>query len=141
MAGLIFHDPTGRRARRARLTGGLLTTLAAALAAGFFATLAFAPRLPGITLRDPHVLQAMHVETAPKLKGRADWTRIPHPKGQRADAPARPLSVGFYVSWDENARESLADNVNQLDVVSPQWIALKGTDGDLDITRDDQARA
>lgn len=124
-----------------RLTGGLLATVAAALAAGFFATLAFAPRLPHITLRDPHVLQAMHVETAPKLKGRADWTRIPHPRAQRADAPARPLAVGFYVSWDENSRESLADNVNQLDVVSPQWIALKGTDGDLDITNDAQARA
>jgi cellulose synthase/poly-beta-1,6-N-acetylglucosamine synthase-like glycosyltransferase/peptidoglycan/xylan/chitin deacetylase (PgdA/CDA1 family)/spore germination protein YaaH len=144
MADLIFHDPTGRRSRRMRLTGGLLATLGALLAAGFFATLAFAPQLPGLALKDPHVLQALHVETAHKLKGRAEWTRIPHPKAERAvrpGAPARPLAVGFYVSWDESSRESLADHVDQLDVVSPQWVALKGDGGDVEIASDPQARA
>jgi hypothetical protein len=33
MAELIFHDPTGRRARRMRLAGGVLFSVAAALAA------------------------------------------------------------------------------------------------------------
>ena len=81
---------------------------------------------PTLTLKDPRVLQALHVETAHQLKGRAEWTRIPHPRGrQAAGGPARPLSVGFYVSWDESSRESLADHVDQLDVVSPQWIALR----------------
>ena len=50
-------------------------------------------------------------------------------------------AVGFYVSWDENSRESLADHVGQLDVVSPQWIALKGAAGEVDVTLDAQARA
>ena len=141
MAELIFHDPTGRRARRMRLAGGVLISVAAALAAGFFATLAFAPRLPGLTLKDPNVLQALHVETAHKLKGHKQWNRIPHPRTIRANTPARPLAVGFYVSWDENSRESLADHVNELDVVSPQWVQLTGADGAVSITSDAQARA
>ncbi|HEX5262709.1 MAG TPA: glycosyltransferase [Phenylobacterium sp.] len=142
MADLIFHDPTGRRARRVRLMGGLVASFIALLVAAFFATLAFAPRLPGLTLKDPQVLTSLHVETAHKLKGRGQWNHIPHPKaGTAAGGPARPLAVGFYVSWDESSRESLADHIDQLDVVSPQWVALGGTDGTLSITSDPQARA
>jgi cellulose synthase/poly-beta-1,6-N-acetylglucosamine synthase-like glycosyltransferase/spore germination protein YaaH/peptidoglycan/xylan/chitin deacetylase (PgdA/CDA1 family) len=141
MADLIFHDPTGRRARLVRLTGGLLVALLAAMVAAFFATLALAPKLPGVTLKDPLVLRALHVETAHKLKGRQAWTKIPHPKAGGAAGAARPLAVGFYVSWDESSRESLRDHVNELDVVSPQWVALHGSGGVLDITGDAQARA
>ena len=50
MANYIFHDPTGRRDRRARLGVGLLVSLAALIVAGFFATLAFAPLLPQLSL-------------------------------------------------------------------------------------------
>jgi len=141
MADLIFHDPTGRRARRMRLTGGLLLSLGALLIAAFFATLAISPRLPGLTLKDPRVLQGLHQETAHKLKGRQNWTKIPHPKSLGIGGPARPLAVGFYVSWDENSRESLRDHVDQLDVVSPQWVALADSTGQVAITSDPQARA
>jgi hypothetical protein len=140
MADLIFHDPTGRRAKRMRLAGGIVASVAAALIAAFFATLAFAPRLPTLALKDPHILQALHQETA-HLKGKAEWTRIPHPRGSQAGGAARPLAVGFYVSWDESSRESLADHVDQLDVVSPQWIALRNSAGGIEITLDAQARA
>src|SRR3954464_7074571 len=100
MSDLVFHDPTGRRARLVRLTGGLLVAFGALMVAAFFATLAFAPRLPTATLKDPRVMQAMHQETAPKLKGKAQWNRIPHPRasiggrgaGAAAGGPARPLS-------------------------------------------------
>jgi cellulose synthase/poly-beta-1,6-N-acetylglucosamine synthase-like glycosyltransferase/spore germination protein YaaH/peptidoglycan/xylan/chitin deacetylase (PgdA/CDA1 family) len=141
MAELIFHDPSGRRARLVRLSGGLLLALAALLVAAFFATLAVAPRLPGLALKDPHILQALHQENTKHLKGRREWTKIPHPRNLATGGPARPLAVGFYVSWDENSRESLADHVDQLDVVSPQWIALAGAKGELEITSDPQARA
>jgi peptidoglycan-N-acetylglucosamine deacetylase len=142
MADLIFHDPTGRRARRVRLVGGLVASFVALMVAAFFATLAFAPRLPGLTLKDPQVLSALHQETAHKLKGRQQWNRIPHPRGAAAaGGQARPLAVGFYVSWDDSSRESLADHIDQLDVVSPQWIALASANGALSITSDPQARA
>lgn len=141
MAELIFHDPTGKRQRLVRLSGGLLLALAALTVAAFFATLAFAPRLPGLTLKDPRVLQALHQENAKHLKGRREWAKVPHPRNPATGGLARPLAVGFYVSWDENSRESLADHVDQLDVVSPQWIALSGGKGEVEITSDAQARA
>src|ERR1700742_1096894 len=101
MADLVFHDPTGRRARRVRFVGGLSASFVALLVAGFFATLAFAPRLPTVSLKDPNALTALHVETAHKLKGRSQWNKTPHPRASAAaGGPARPLSVGFYVSWD-----------------------------------------
>ncbi|MDB5417014.1 MAG: polysaccharide deacetylase [Phenylobacterium sp.] len=142
MHELIFHDPTGRRARRMRLVWGLLVALGALLVAAFFATLATAPRLPVVTLKDPRALQALHAETAHKIKGRQNWTKIPHPRAPAGGGgPAAPLSVGFYVSWDESSRESLVDHVNDLDVVSPQWIQLNGSAGAVDITGDLEARA
>src|ERR1700758_1034164 len=144
MHELVFHDPTGRRARRVRLFWGLLVSLGALLIAAFFATLATAPRLPNVTLKDPRVLQALHAENSHKLKGRQHWTKIPHPLARAAGAsggPAQPLSVAFYVSWDESSRESLVDHVGGLDVVSPQWVQLNGSSGQVDITSDAEARA
>src|SRR5256885_16502643 len=108
MADFIFHDPTGRRARRANQGLGLLISLAALMVAGFFATLAFAPRLPTLQMKDPRVLQALHVETAHKLKGGHTWRQIHRPRNPATGGPTRPLSVGFYVSWDESSRVSLA---------------------------------
>ena len=141
MDDFVFHDPTGRRARRANLGVGLLVALAALIVAAFFATLAFAPHLPRLTLKDPQVLQALHVETAHKFRRPAGWRRIPRPARATAGAPARPLSVGFYVSWDENSRVSLRRHVNQLDVVSPQWILLDGSLGRVAVTSDPFAEA
>ena len=99
MADHIFHDPTGRRERRARLGVGLLVSLAALIVAGFFATLAFAPRLPTLSLKDPRVLQALHVETAHRLKGKPAWTHVPRrphagePGGADAAAVGRLLRL------------------------------------------------
>ncbi len=142
MADLVFHDPTGRRARRVRFIGGLVASFVALLVAGFFATLAFAPRLPTISLKDPAALSALHQETAHKLRGRAQWNKIPHPKARgAAGGPVRPLAVGFYVSDDESSRQSLSEHVDQLDVVSPQWVKLTKADGTVSIISDPQARA
>ena len=141
MQELVFHDPTGRRARRMRFAGGLFISLAALLVAAFFATLATAPRLPNLALRDPRSLQALHVETAHKGHGKRRWTKVVHPHAAAAAGARAPLSIGFYVSWDESSRESLANHVDELDVVSPQWVQLNGGDGRVDITSDPQARA
>ncbi|MGH7736135.1 MAG: glycosyltransferase, partial [Gemmatimonadales bacterium] len=120
---------------------GLLISLAALVVAGFFVTLAFAPRLPSLTLKDPQVLQALHVETAHRLTRLTGWRRIPRPGKTAAGGRARPLSVGFYVSWDEDSRTSLRRHINQLDVVAPQWLVLDGSLGRLKVTFDPQADA
>src|SRR5579872_6076038 len=141
MADFIFHDPTGRRARRAGMGVGLMVSLAALVVAGFFATLAFAPRLPDLSLKDPRILQALHVETAHRLKGKPGWTRIPRPRPGATGGPWRPLSIGFYVSWDEDSRTSLSRNIDKLDVVVPAWVSLDGSLGLVNVTADPQAEA
>jgi hypothetical protein len=127
MADFVFHDPTGRRAKRANLGVGLVISAAALVVAAFFATLAFAPHLPGLTLKDPRVLQALHPETVHRFRRPIEWRRIPRTAKATAGGAARPLSVGFYVTWDESSRVSLRRHVGDLDVVSPQWVMLDGS--------------
>ncbi|MCK5911703.1 MAG: polysaccharide deacetylase, partial [Caulobacter sp.] len=137
----IFHDPTGKRERRAKLILGIVISLIAALVAGFVATLAFAPRLPDAPLKDPRALTALHQETPRKTKPVTSWKRVPRPKAAPNGAAARPLSVGFYVDWDQDSRESLRRNIDKLDVVSPQWVAIKGSGGDIIVTDDPEGAA
>ena len=141
MDKFVFHDPSGRRAKQANLGVGLLIAAAALVVAGFFATLAFAPRLPQLALKDPQVLQALHVENGHRLKRGEGWRRIPTAAKATTGGPARPLSVGFYVSWDEGARVSLKRHIDQLDVICPQWVLLDGSLGRVAVTADPQAEA
>jgi cellulose synthase/poly-beta-1,6-N-acetylglucosamine synthase-like glycosyltransferase/spore germination protein YaaH/peptidoglycan/xylan/chitin deacetylase (PgdA/CDA1 family) len=141
MADFVFHDPSGRRAKQANLGVGLLVALAALIVAAFFATLAFTPTIPSLTLADPRVLQALHRENAHNLKRPVGWRRIPRLMKAAAGTPARPLSVGFYVTWDEDSRVSLKRHVNSLDVVSPQWVLLNGSLGRVTVTSDPVAEA
>lgn len=38
----------------------------------------------------------------------------------------KPLSVGFFVNWDDSSLASLQQNINALDWVVPEWIRLSG---------------
>jgi cellulose synthase/poly-beta-1,6-N-acetylglucosamine synthase-like glycosyltransferase/spore germination protein YaaH len=136
MAAPIFHDPSGRRKRRAAFVIGLLMAAVLAIFAAFAATLALAPHVPGMNFRDPRVLTALHARAA--RGGRANWTRLPKPGALRGNGQ-RPLSIGFYVSWDEQSRTSLVDHVNQLDIVAPQWVLLKDAVGNISVTNDPRA--
>ena len=94
MDNFVFHDPSGQRAKQANLGVGLVIATIALVVAGFFATLAFAPRLPQVTLKDPQVLQALHVENGHRLKRGEGWRHVPVPGKAAAGSVARPLSVG-----------------------------------------------
>lgn len=37
---------------------------------------------------------------------------------------ARPLSIGFYINWDDSSYESLKRNLDHLDWVIPEWVHL-----------------
>ena len=141
MSGFVFHDPSGRRARRAGISGGALLSLVLALFAAFAATLAFAPKMPALTLQDPRVLTALHDTNAHAVLKHARWSAPTGPHHTGAAPAAGPLSVGFYVSWDERSRESLRAHVEQLDVVAPQWVQLGVRPGDVAVTNDPLARA
>jgi len=140
----VFHDPTGLRARRAGQVGGLVLSLLAAIVAAFLATLAVAPRLPSLQLRDPGALQSLHNDTARRMikATKPDWTRIPRRPRRASDNKAiKPLTVGFYVSEDTESLQSLKEHVGSLDVVAPQWTTIKDSAGDIGQTDDPQATA
>jgi cellulose synthase/poly-beta-1,6-N-acetylglucosamine synthase-like glycosyltransferase/spore germination protein YaaH/peptidoglycan/xylan/chitin deacetylase (PgdA/CDA1 family) len=139
--GFVFHDPSGRRGKRANVAGGMLLSFLAAIVAGFLATLALAPQLPVVRLQDPRVLQGLHQETAKHFRGKPAWTQVRRPRTPGTGKAIRPLTVGFYVSWDADSRQSLKEHVNAMDVVAPAWIALKDTNGGVEITDDPEATA
>lgn len=47
-------------------------------------------------------------------------TPLPAP----TNSGAKPLSIGFYIDWDESSFSSLERNLDHLDWVMPQWIHL-----------------
>src|ERR1700761_3912883 len=140
MAGSVFHDPSGRRARRAGLALGLVLATIAAIGAGFAVTLALAPKIPSLELKDPYVRSALHVETPThgKLR-RLPWTRVPRPEVLKtaASGAQRPLTLAFYVSGDTE-RQSLTDHMAKIDVLSPQWVTLNGAAGQIAVQDDKQ---
>src|SRR6202042_2734191 len=105
--------------------GGLMLSLFAAIVAGFLITLALAPRLPDVQLRDPRAYQALHVENVRRLKGKPAWTHIGRPRAPGSNRALKALTVGFYVSWDPDSRASLAPHIGQLGIVPPQRCGLK----------------
>jgi cellulose synthase/poly-beta-1,6-N-acetylglucosamine synthase-like glycosyltransferase/peptidoglycan/xylan/chitin deacetylase (PgdA/CDA1 family)/spore germination protein YaaH len=144
MAGFVFHDPSGRRGRRAGLAVGLALSIVAAIAAGFAVTLALAPRMPNLQLKDPFVRSALHVETPHKrLMRLLPWTRVPRPGvlTSAVSGTQRPMTLAFYVSSDSNARQSLTEHLDKIDVFSPQWVSLNGAAGDITVVDDPQAEA
>jgi cellulose synthase/poly-beta-1,6-N-acetylglucosamine synthase-like glycosyltransferase/spore germination protein YaaH/peptidoglycan/xylan/chitin deacetylase (PgdA/CDA1 family) len=144
MAGFVFHDPSGRRGRRAGLAVGLALATIAAVGAGFAATLALAPRLPDLQLKDPRILSALHDNTPHKGKlRRLPWTRVPRPGALTStlSGAQRPLTMAFYVSDDPNSRVSLTQHMGKIDVVSPQWITLAAGPGEIAVVDDPQANA
>jgi spore germination protein YaaH/peptidoglycan/xylan/chitin deacetylase (PgdA/CDA1 family)/GT2 family glycosyltransferase len=143
MAGFVFHDPSGRRSRRAGLAVGLVLAAIAAVGAAFAVTLALAPRLPDLQLKDPRILSALHEETPHQGKlRRLPWTKVPRPGvlTSAVSGAERPLTMAFYVSDDPASRQSLQEHMGKIDVVSPQWITLKGA-GDISVVDDRQANA
>jgi len=137
----IFHDPSGRRAKRAGQFGGVMLSLLAAIIAGFFATLALAPHLPTIALKDPRALIGLHQETVKRVKGKPAWKKIVRPKAPGDNKALKPLTIGFYDSTDADSRQSLHDHIGSLDVVAPQWVALQDKLGDINATNDAEAAA
>ena len=58
-------------------------------------------------------------------KRRSQIPIVPPPSIPAPAVPSsRPLSVGFYVNWDDSSYESLKRNLNHLDWVIPEWVHL-----------------
>ena len=56
-----------------------------------------------------------------------------------AKPEGRPISIGFYVGWDDNSYPELKRALPRLDWVVPDWLSLQGTDLALSTAVDDRA--
>ncbi|HEY6660708.1 MAG TPA: glycosyl hydrolase family 18 protein, partial [Pyrinomonadaceae bacterium] len=145
----VFHDPHGRRWRRVRRIWLAISIIVTALAAIFIASVLANPVLPGFNLRalkpaKPNIpanpterkarkaqADLQHALATTKYvvpgKRRAHIAVVPPPPTVPAPiVPAtRPLSVGFFINWDESSYESLKRNLDHLDWVVAEWSHLQ----------------
>ncbi len=57
----------------------------------------------------------------------AEMLRAAHSdNGTKAVNDGKPLSIGFYVNWDDSSLASLRQNYRSLDWLVPEWIRLSG---------------
>jgi peptidoglycan-N-acetylglucosamine deacetylase len=162
----VFHDPHGRRWRHVRRIWFAISVIVTGLAIIFIASVLANPVLPSFNLRElkpkaPNVpanpterkakkAQAELQHALAKAKYVAPARRRSHiavvPPPPIVPAPAipakRPLSVGFFINWDESSYESLKRNLDHLDWVIGEWSHLRNvSDGTSPLTTDVHAPA
>ena len=161
----IFFDETGKRAARLSLAGWIgaivSTILGVAFVASILATQHVAsPQLPvKLTANNPLLVRKAVdpalLKSAARLAAEARareqlvkaWKhRMAHNKVPMRELsailqprPDRPLSIGFYVNWDDASYPALKRALPKLDWVLPSWLSLTGPDMALKINMDGKA--
>ena len=159
---LIFFDETGRRAARLTILGWATAILSTILGIAFVASILATQRIEGPQLPirltannqlmrkavDPALLKSAarlaaearareHLARSWKLKSAASPSRTL--AAALRPLSGRPLSIGFYVNWDDTSYPALKRALPKLDWVLPSWLALSGPDLALKITMDAKA--
>ncbi len=164
----VFFDPTGKRARRVSFVAWSLAVLSTLLFVAFVASMLVVPVLPGVDFRRVHtgaiktppngvpvapgllrhaaalaadvrarqhgIPRAIH----PKIMPVTPATRRPHPAFLPPNR-TKPLTIGFYVNWDDSSYASLRRSLPSLDWVVPAWLTMGGAEMALAIEVDPKA--
>jgi cellulose synthase/poly-beta-1,6-N-acetylglucosamine synthase-like glycosyltransferase/peptidoglycan/xylan/chitin deacetylase (PgdA/CDA1 family)/spore germination protein YaaH len=70
-------------------------------------------------------------------KRASETTPVPPPLIPPPAVPsARPLSIGFYINWDESSLASLERNIDHLDWVVAEWSHLQDANGEVSLATD-----
>jgi cellulose synthase/poly-beta-1,6-N-acetylglucosamine synthase-like glycosyltransferase/peptidoglycan/xylan/chitin deacetylase (PgdA/CDA1 family)/spore germination protein YaaH len=152
----IFFDPQRKRwprFRRGLFAAALIFTI---VFGGLVASVLINPVLPALKLPQSLLLPrgghlAPPVPDPPptgaasrrfvEAKRRLEAQQRQRPellRGRRAPAAGQPMSVGFFVNWDDSSMTSLRENVANLDVLIPEWLHLR--DGNGTVVVDDLDR-
>ncbi len=138
----VFYDPTGRRARWFSAIAKAAAAAGVIVAAAFCLTLLIAhpnrDRVFANILSPRHLLSAVAgarpmAVAAHKAASTAQPDGAGAPPGApRASVPngarGAPLTIGFYVNWDDNSFPALRTTLPHLDWVVPAWLSLRGPD-------------
>jgi len=130
----VFFDPSGKR----RLQRGLVLAITLILVAA----VAFATTIVAVPPATPLELQLEHARPLPlnaqvARAGRhvrhaiRQWLPRTAPK-----VAGQPLTVGFYVPWDEDSRASLEKHLGDLDWVVPALATVSGPTHQFKIVND-----
>ncbi len=151
----VFYDPTGRRAAHLSRLGLLVAVVSTLLVALFVSSLLVAPHMNPLSLgrhdgRGPHGLTGVKMaaprllKPAEKLAAEVRARQIGIPRARRArhihrttgralpiamsKTPGAPVTLGFYVNWDDNSYPALKRALPHLDWLVPAWMSLSGPD-------------
>jgi len=158
----IFFDPTGRRRRVLTWLARIAAVIVAIAGVAFATSLAIVhgPAAGGAVAAlfaadQPHMAAPAVLTDAQKLaaelrdrertlnrtlvSGRPFFASIRQPTAPTPQPTGRPLSIGFYVNWDDNSYPALQRALPHLDWVVPAWMSLKGQGMALETDVDDKA--
>lgn len=160
----IFFDETGRRAARLSLLGWIGAVVSTIIGVAFVISILAAQRVQGpefpirLTANNPLARKALdpallksaarlaHEARARQLQVHRWKLRNAHHKLPVKELSAalqppkgRPLSIGFYVNWDEASYPALKSALPKLDWVLPSWLSIWGPNMDLKIKLDGKA--
>src|SRR5579883_3223255 len=159
----VFFDPKNRRAGRLSSVAWTLAVMSTIAGLVFLSSLfifrTFPETLSSSTgqryalLNDVakvrHLLPSVRNLARKAQSHKRTFPRSAHPlaiaaaraKGTKAstDAREKPLTIGFYVTWDDSSFGSLRSNIHKLDWVVPSWLYLQGEDAELKIALDAKA--
>jgi peptidoglycan-N-acetylglucosamine deacetylase len=119
----IFHDPSGKRWRWISSLSILLGIVVAALLASFTVSILTTSPRGLLTLKSARSpLEAINLTT--EIFSRHSDKLFTAARKKLVLPSPPPVSVGFYVNWDDSSYASLTKNINQLDWLIPEWLHL-----------------
>jgi cellulose synthase/poly-beta-1,6-N-acetylglucosamine synthase-like glycosyltransferase/peptidoglycan/xylan/chitin deacetylase (PgdA/CDA1 family)/spore germination protein YaaH len=122
----IFHDPSGKRWRWISSLSIVLGIAVTALLASFTVSILTTSPSGLLTLKSARSpLEAINLNSLKTgiFSRHSDKPfAITRKKLPLPSSP--PVSIGFYVNWDDSSYASLAKNINQLDWLIPEWLHL-----------------
>jgi cellulose synthase/poly-beta-1,6-N-acetylglucosamine synthase-like glycosyltransferase/peptidoglycan/xylan/chitin deacetylase (PgdA/CDA1 family)/spore germination protein YaaH len=145
----VFYDPHGTRKQHVGWLAFALGGAATVLAVVFILSVLFQPLLPGL-VRPAHVnslplpplapdvavqkakraklaLDRAHAGLKPVPAKRPSQIHVtpPHVTPTIVKPTTQPLTIGFYVNWDDSSYESLRRHLGKFDEIVPEWLRLQ----------------
>jgi cellulose synthase/poly-beta-1,6-N-acetylglucosamine synthase-like glycosyltransferase/peptidoglycan/xylan/chitin deacetylase (PgdA/CDA1 family)/spore germination protein YaaH len=133
----VFYAPNGKRWKRARFFAVFISVIIAILIGVFFFSLYVTPFMPSFSIRAKPILSQNNGPSLPAATDPNTTSGQFQPK--LTENGNRPLTIGFYVNYDDTSYASLKRNIDKIDWLSPEWVRLQDGDNPLVLDFDEKA--